>query len=151
MGLTMMSESLHVQAGRGAMPIENGQGQDAGGGEPRALTVSNVIKEIQVLKDKFKNDDEDHCKSAHATHVLASDWVGRGVYSAAFFSPQLHTAAVSPYQDLEKATVLQECRVFHDSNIVTSNPRLCCQLITKLLHIITQVLTSWMQYVLILV
>lgn len=35
--------------------------------------------------------------------------------------------------------MLQECRVFHDSNIVTSNPRLCCQLITKLLHIITQV------------
>jgi hypothetical protein len=48
-------------------------------------------------------------------------------------------AAVSPYQDLEKATVLQECRVFHDANVVTQNPRLCCQLITKLLHIITQV------------
>jgi len=27
-----------------------------------SLTVSNVMKEIQVLKDKFKNDDEDHCK-----------------------------------------------------------------------------------------
>lgn len=87
MGLTMMSESLHVQAGRGAMPIENGQGQDAGGGEPRALTVSNVIKEIQVLKDKFKNDDEDHCKSAHATHVLVSDLVGRGVLMLHFSRP----------------------------------------------------------------
>lgn len=47
--------------------------------------------------------------------------------------------AVSPYQDLEKATVLQECRVFHDANIVTQDPRRCCQLITKLLHILTQV------------
>jgi hypothetical protein len=46
---------------------------------------------------------------------------------------------VSPYQDLEKATVLQECRVFNDSNTVTTNPRLCCQLITKLLHILTTV------------
>ena len=46
---------------------------------------------------------------------------------------------VSPYQDLEKATVLQECRVFHDANIVTQDPRRCCQLITKLLHILTQV------------
>lgn len=37
----------------------------APGGEGRtALTVSNVIREIQVLKDKFKNDDEDHCKYA---------------------------------------------------------------------------------------
>ena len=61
------------------------------------------------------------------------------------FDPLTHTnpssiwSSVSPYQDLEKATVLQECRVFHDSNIVTTNPRLCCQLITKLLHILTQV------------
>uniref|UniRef100_I2CP15 Gamma-coat protein n=2 Tax=Nannochloropsis gaditana TaxID=72520 RepID=I2CP15_NANGC len=70
-----------------------------------SLTVSNVMKEIQVLKDKFKNDDEDH---------------------------------FSPYQDLEKASVLQECRVFHDANIVTQDPRLCCQLITKLLHILSQ-------------
>lgn len=46
---------------------------------------------------------------------------------------------VSPYQDLEKATVLQECRVFHDANVVTQDPRRCCQLITKLLHILTQV------------
>lgn len=45
------------------MPIENGQGPDGGMQEPRALTVSNVIKEIQVLKDKFKSEDEDHCKS----------------------------------------------------------------------------------------
>lgn len=28
----------------------------------RGLTVSSVMKEIAVLKDKFKSDDEDHCK-----------------------------------------------------------------------------------------
>jgi len=33
-----------------------------GGHTDGALTVSNVMKEIQVLKDKFKNDDEDHCE-----------------------------------------------------------------------------------------
>jgi len=42
----------------------------------------------------------------------------------------------SPFQDLEKATVLQECRVFNDSNVVTQHPKRCCQLITKLLHIL---------------
>ena len=45
---------------------------------------------------------------------------------------------VSPYQDLEKATVLQECRVFSDSNVVTTHPRRCGLLITKLLYILTQ-------------
>lgn len=45
---------------------------------------------------------------------------------------------VSPYQDLEKATVLQECRVFSDSNVVTAHPRRCGLLITKLLYILTQ-------------
>lgn len=44
----------------------------------------------------------------------------------------------SPFADLEKATVLQECRAFSDSKIVTENPRKCSQLITKLLHIVTQ-------------
>ena len=46
--------------------------------------------------------------------------------------------SVSPYQDLEKATVLQECRVFSDSNVVTNHPRRCGMLITKLLYILTQ-------------
>ena len=44
----------------------------------------------------------------------------------------------SPFQGLEKATVLQECRIFDDAMIVTNQPRTCCQLITKLLHILTQ-------------
>lgn len=44
----------------------------------------------------------------------------------------------SPFSDLEKATVLQECRVFSDSKVVTESPRKCSQLITKLLHIVTQ-------------
>ena len=33
-----------------------------GGNADGALIVSSVMKEIQVLKDKFKNDDEDHCE-----------------------------------------------------------------------------------------
>jgi len=42
-------------------------------GEVRtALTVSNVIREIQVLKDKFKNDDEDHCEYGKPKSVLAA-------------------------------------------------------------------------------
>ena len=44
----------------------------------------------------------------------------------------------SLFADLEKATVLQECRAFSDSKIVTESPRRCSQLITKLLHIVTQ-------------
>mmetsp|Transcript_26121 Transcript_26121/g.24956 ORF Transcript_26121/g.24956 Transcript_26121/m.24956 type:complete len:938 (-) Transcript_26121:178-2991(-) len=44
----------------------------------------------------------------------------------------------SPYQHLEKATVLQECRVFHDANVVTQNPRKCCLLITKLLFLLVK-------------
>lgn len=44
----------------------------------------------------------------------------------------------TPYQNLEKATVLQECRVFHDSSVVTQNPRRCCLLITKLLFLLVK-------------
>lgn len=46
--------------------------------------------------------------------------------------------ADSPYQNLEKATVLQECRVFHDAQVVTQNPRKCCQLITKMLFLLVR-------------
>lgn len=43
-----------------------------------------------------------------------------------------------PYQHLEKSTVLQECRVFHDAAVVTQNPRKCCLLITKLLFLLVK-------------
>lgn len=43
-----------------------------------------------------------------------------------------------PYQGLEKATVLQECRVFHDAQVVTQNPRKCCTLITKMLFLLVR-------------
>jgi coatomer protein complex subunit gamma len=39
---------------------------------------------------------------------------------------------------LDKATVLQETKIFSDASIVTKHPKKCCQLITKLLHILTQ-------------
>jgi coatomer protein complex subunit gamma len=44
----------------------------------------------------------------------------------------------SPYQGLEKATVLQECRCFHDAQVVTQNPRRCCLLITKFLFLLVR-------------
>ncbi|CAI5712794.1 unnamed protein product [Hyaloperonospora brassicae] len=45
---------------------------------------------------------------------------------------------VSPFQGLDKATVLQETKIFSDATTVTRHPKKCCQLITKLLHILTQ-------------
>lgn len=39
---------------------------------------------------------------------------------------------------MDKATVLQETKIFSDSTQVTKHPKKCCQLITKLLHILTQ-------------
>ena len=47
-------------------------------------------------------------------------------------------ATVSPFQGLDKATVLQETKIFSEANMVTRHPKKCCQLITKLLHIFTQ-------------
>jgi len=44
----------------------------------------------------------------------------------------------SPYQGLEKASVLQDCRVFHDAQVVTQNPRKCCLLITKFLFLLVR-------------
>lgn len=42
---------------------------------------------------------------------------------------------ISPYAHLEKATVLQEARIFHDPNEVRENPRKCCTVIAQLLHL----------------
>lgn len=42
---------------------------------------------------------------------------------------------VSPYAHLEKATVLQEARIFHDPAAVRENPRKCCTVIAQLLHL----------------
>lgn len=39
---------------------------------------------------------------------------------------------------LEKSTVLQECRVFHDAKFVKAHPKRCCELITRLLFLLTQ-------------
>ena len=49
-----------------------------------------------------------------------------------------HASLLCCFQNLEKATVLQECRVFSNQEVVTTNPRRCATLITKLLHIVTQ-------------
>ena len=42
---------------------------------------------------------------------------------------------ISPYSHLEKATVLQEARIFHDPTAVRENPRKCCTVIAQLLHL----------------
>ena len=42
---------------------------------------------------------------------------------------------ISPYAHLEKATVLQEARIFHDPTAVRENPRKCCTVIAQLLHL----------------
>lgn len=44
----------------------------------------------------------------------------------------------TPYAHLDKAAVLQECKVFHDQTVVTQNPRRCCLLITKLLFLLVK-------------
>ena len=102
---------------RGAM-MNSGETVDDGGG----LTLSSMVKEIQGLKDKFKREDAD----------------SRAVLLDLHDRTALNPLAASPFADLEKATVLQECRVFSDSKVVTDSPRKCSQLITKLLHIVTQ-------------
>jgi coatomer subunit gamma len=47
-------------------------------------------------------------------------------------------AEPSPLQLLDKSAVLQECRVFHDAKFVKNHPKRCCQLITKLLYLLTR-------------
>ena len=44
----------------------------------------------------------------------------------------------SPLLMIEKSTVIQECRVFHDAKFVKNHPKRCCQMITKLLYLLTQ-------------
>jgi len=44
----------------------------------------------------------------------------------------------SPLLLIEKSTVIQECRVFHDAKFVKLHPKRCCQMITKLLYLLTQ-------------
>ena len=43
----------------------------------------------------------------------------------------------APFRALEKSKVLQECRKFHDQTFTKRHPKRCCQLITKLLVLLT--------------
>ena len=86
-----------------------GQGVSSDDPDANRPLAATLLQEFQNLKDnlnKFKSED------------------GEG------------NDRESPYQHLEKATVLQESRVFHDSAVVTQNPRKCCTLITKLLFLL---------------
>lgn len=51
------------------------------------------------------------------------------------FKVEEDEAYLSPYAHLEKATVLQEARIFHDPVAVRENPRKCCTVIAQLLHL----------------
>jgi hypothetical protein len=52
--------------------------------------------------------------------------------------PAFPHADVHPFIHLDKAAVLQDCRVFHDAGFVRMHPKRCCQLLTKLLWFLSQ-------------
>lgn len=43
--------------------------------------------------------------------------------------------AVHPYEKLEKAKVLQDARIFHDSILVRDSPRKCCRILAQILYL----------------
>lgn len=45
------------------------------------------------------------------------------------------TRPLHPFDNLEKAAVLQEARIFHDSILVRENPQKCCRIIAQLLRL----------------
>ena len=76
------------------------------GSEDNAPNLATaVMKELANVAEKFKEDDE------------------------------VYNPAGSPFLHLEKAAVLQEARIFHDSVAVRENPRHCCTVIGQLLHL----------------
>ena len=88
-----------------ADPYVQGGGAAAADDDP--LNLNSVIREVALMADKLKGDDD---------------------YDAG-------AAYVSPYAHLEKAAVLQEARCFNDSVVVRENPRKCCTVIAQLLHL----------------
>ncbi|KAL7552311.1 hypothetical protein ACHAWF_015553 [Thalassiosira exigua] len=49
-------------------------------------------------------------------------------------APNLDKDAVHPYDRLEKAKVLQDARIFHDSILVRENPLKCCRILAQILY-----------------
>jgi coatomer subunit gamma len=47
-------------------------------------------------------------------------------------------ADVNPFENLDTATVLQQCRAFHDPEVVSRHPRRCCEILTRLLYLMAQ-------------
>lgn len=85
--------------------VQGGAAASAADDDP--LNLNSVIREVALMADKLKGDDD---------------------YDAG-------AAYVSPYAYLEKAAVLQEARCFNDSVVVRENPRKCCTVIAQLLHL----------------
>ena len=71
-------------------------------GEMGENGVSSMLKEVQELAKKFKEEDE--------------------LY-------------ISPYQHLEKATMLQEACIIHNPVTMCENPHKCCTVIVQLLYL----------------
>lgn len=95
---------------------------------PKPLSTA-IMQELANLKEKFKNDDEEDTKGIVATTFH--------FHQATCVTSCSHRSE-TPYQHLDKAAVLQECKVFHDQSVVTQNPRRCCLLITKLLFLLVK-------------
>ena len=105
-------------------PDAFGSGLDhtSSGTSKTSISIASVM---QDLKEKFKNDEDD--RGTRTDRIIAS--------------PKLYKKLcflASPFQGLDKATVLQETKIFSDATTVTKHPKKCCQLIIKLLHILTQ-------------
>lgn len=98
----------------------------------RPLTAT-LLQEFQNLKDnlnKFKNEDDNQDRGL-------CDFKGYIIFIFKILKFDIFSSSTeSPYQHLEKATVLQDSRAFHDAAVVTQNPRKCCTLITKLLFLL---------------
>eukprot|EP00560_Eucampia_antarctica_P007195 CAMPEP_0197826538 /NCGR_PEP_ID=MMETSP1437-20131217/3478_1 /TAXON_ID=49252 ORGANISM="Eucampia antarctica, Strain CCMP1452" /NCGR_SAMPLE_ID=MMETSP1437 /ASSEMBLY_ACC=CAM_ASM_001096 /LENGTH=953 /DNA_ID=CAMNT_0043427015 /DNA_START=155 /DNA_END=3016 /DNA_ORIENTATION=- len=83
------------------------QGDFYGGDENGGPNLASVVmKELANVAEKFKEDDDEE------------------------YGP-----SSSPFVHLEKAAVLQDARIFHDSIAVRENPRNCCTVIGQLLHL----------------
>ena len=92
------------------------EGPDNAGGESIA---SSLMKEFSTMKDKLKIKEEDwECECDAPIHHVAQ--------TKDRYNHYIHTAD-SPFDGIEKATVLQDAKNFNVSKFVTGKPQECCQ------------------------
>ena len=85
--------------------------------------LSHIVSGWQSIFSKLKNTQKSYGKACSIFHFI--------FYSFYF----IFYCTESPYQHLEKSTVLQSARIFHDPVIVRNDPRRCCTVIGQLLHL----------------